>query len=83
MILDICKQENIDSSLFKIVNNENELKSISQAVDMVNGGEADILMKGLCSTDKYMRGILNKERGPASSEGCIESCVSYSKSELS
>ena len=23
----------------------------------------DILMKGLCSTDKYMRGILNKERG--------------------
>ena len=63
MILDICKQENIDSSLFKIVNNENELKSISQAVDMVNGGEADILMKGLCSTDKYMRGILNKERG--------------------
>lgn len=63
MIMDICRQENIDSSLFKIVNNENELDSISRAVDMVNAGEADILMKGLCSTDKYMRGILNKERG--------------------
>ena len=24
---------------------------------------SDILMKGLCSTDKYMRGILNKENG--------------------
>lgn len=62
-ILEVCRNENIDSSLFKIVNNENELKSIAQAVDMVNAGEADILMKGLCSTDKYMRGILNKERG--------------------
>ena len=26
-------------------------------------GQGDILMKGLCSTDKYMRGILNKEKG--------------------
>jgi phosphate butyryltransferase len=33
------------------------------AVDLVNSGEGDILMKGLCSTDKYMRAILNKERG--------------------
>lgn len=63
MIKEVCDKENIDISLFRIVNNDNELKSIAQAVDMVNAGEADILMKGLCSTDKYMRGILNKERG--------------------
>ena len=30
---------------------------------MVKEGQGDILMKGLCSTDKYMRGILNKENG--------------------
>lgn len=63
MIKEVCGRENIDMTLFRIVNNDNELKSIAQAVDMVNAGEADILMKGLCSTDKYMRGILNKERG--------------------
>ncbi len=63
MINEVCAHENIDPSIFTIVNNENELKSIAQAVEMVNNGEADILMKGLCSTDKYMRGILNKEKG--------------------
>lgn len=63
MIRQVCEQENIDPSIFTIIPNDNELKSIAQAVDMVNNGDADILMKGLCSTDKYMRGILNKERG--------------------
>ncbi|MCK9625538.1 MAG: phosphate acyltransferase [Bacteroidales bacterium] len=63
MILEVCNTEGINPSIFKIVNNEDELKSIAQAVDLINFGEGDILMKGLCSTDKYMRAILNKERG--------------------
>ncbi len=63
MIQKVCSENNYDITKLTVVNNNNELKSISQAVDMVNAGEADILMKGLCSTDKYMRGILNKEKG--------------------
>ena len=63
MIQKVCQEHNYDLSKLTVVNNPNELKSIAQAVEMVNAGEADILMKGLCSTDKYMRGILNKERG--------------------
>lgn len=63
MIQKVCSENNMDITKLTVINNENELKSITQAVDMVNAGEADILMKGLCSTDKYMRGILNKERG--------------------
>ena len=63
MILEVCKNENIDPAIFSIVDNKNELQAIAQAVGMVKDGEGDILMKGLCSTDKYMRGILNKERG--------------------
>ena len=63
IIQKVCAENNYDIAKLTIVNNPNELKSISQAVDMVNAGEADILMKGLCSTDKYMRGILNKEKG--------------------
>ena len=59
----VCKAENIDPAIFTIVDNKDELKSIAQAVSMVRNGEGDILMKGLCSTDKYMRGILNKENG--------------------
>ena len=63
MIQKVCAENNYDITKLTVVNNNNELKSIAQAVDMVNAGEADILMKGLCSTDKYMRGILNKEKG--------------------
>jgi phosphate butyryltransferase len=63
MIQKVCSENNYDIAKLTVVNNPNELKSIAQAVDMVNAGEADILMKGLCSTDKYMRGILNKEKG--------------------
>ena len=63
MINAVCKEEGIDPSIFNIVHNESELKSIAQAVDIINAGEGDILMKGLCSTDKYMRAILKKEGG--------------------
>ena len=59
MIKKVCEAEKIDPSVFTIINNENELASIAQAVLMVREGQGDILMKGLCSTDKYMRGILN------------------------
>ncbi len=63
MIEDVCKSENINIEKFKIVEVDEELKAIATAVDMVRTGEGDILMKGQCSTDKYMRGILNKEKG--------------------
>ena len=59
----VCAHEKIDPSVFTIVHVEEELKAISKAVEMINNGEGDVLMKGLCSTDKYMRAILNKERG--------------------
>lgn len=63
MIAKVCNESGLDISLFTIVDNKVELKAIAQAVEMVKNGEADILMKGLCSTDKYMRAILNKEKG--------------------
>lgn len=63
MIKKVCEAEKIDPTVFTIINNDNELASIAQAVLMVREGQGDILMKGLCSTDKYMRGILNKEYG--------------------
>jgi phosphate butyryltransferase len=40
-----------------------EQEAASKAVAMVRSGEGDVLMKGALSTDKYMKAILNKERG--------------------
>ncbi|MBR0315206.1 MAG: phosphate butyryltransferase [Bacteroidales bacterium] len=63
MIEAVCAKENIDINKFSIMDVPVELKAIQAAVTAVHNGEADVLMKGLCSTDKYMRGILNKEWG--------------------
>ncbi|MDR3132516.1 MAG: phosphate butyryltransferase [Prevotellaceae bacterium] len=58
-----CAGENIDPSIFNIVSIAEELPAVAKAVELVNTGEGDLLMKGLCSSDKYMRAILNKEKG--------------------
>ncbi len=63
LIKEQCKKDGIDVSKFKIVHNPNELPAVAQAVELINAGEGEILMKGLCSTDKFMRAILNKEKG--------------------
>jgi len=62
-IKEVCKQHNFDVSKFKIVQEADEQKAGNLAVSLINKGEGDILMKGLLSTDKYMRAILNKEIG--------------------
>lgn len=59
----VCAEHGIDANKFKIVQENDEAKAAAKAVEIVNAGEADVLMKGLCSTDKYMRAILNKEKG--------------------
>lgn len=59
----ICRELGYDPSAFIIVDEASDLKCVELAVKAVATGEADVLMKGLVSTDKYMRGILNKEAG--------------------
>jgi phosphate butyryltransferase len=59
----VCKQLNIDVHKFTVINEPDEVKAAGKSCDLINQKEADILMKGALSTDKYMRAILNKERG--------------------
>ena len=40
-----------------------DTKAVATAISLINEGRGDILMKGLVTTDRYMRGILNKEKG--------------------
>jgi phosphate butyryltransferase len=62
-ILAVCNENGIDHHNFTIINEPSDVKCVAMAVDYVSNGSADVLMKGLVSTDKYMRGILNKEAG--------------------
>ncbi len=59
----VCQEEKIDVSKFQIVQEADEQKAANMAVKLINEGKGDLLMKGLVSTDKYMRAILNKEFG--------------------
>lgn len=59
----VCAQLGVDPGKFKLVHEPNESKAAFVAVKLINGGEGDLLMKGLVSTDKYMKAILNKETG--------------------
>ncbi|MGQ1911290.1 phosphate acyltransferase [Marinifilum sp. RC60d5] len=58
-----CADHNIDVNKFTIVHEPNELKAAQKAVELINNGQGDMIMKGLVSTDKYMKAILNKESG--------------------
>ena len=71
MIQNVCSGNSIDIAKFKIVDIKDELKAIAEAVRMVHDGEGDVLMKGLCSTDKFLRAILNKETGLLPPKGLL------------
>jgi phosphotransacetylase len=59
----VCTEEKINKNKFTIVDCKSDSQAGTMAVNLINEGKGDILMKGLLSTDKYMRAILNKEAG--------------------
>lgn len=63
LIKDIFKRYNFDINKVEIIDESSDVKCVSKAIEYINNGKADILMKGLVSTDKYMRGILSKDNG--------------------
>ena len=71
MIAKVCEECKIDMAKFAIVDEKDELKAVAKAVQMVHDGEGDVLMKGLCSTDKFLRAILNKEVGLLPPKGVL------------
>ena len=71
----VCEEMHIDINKFRIVQEADEVKASEKAVALINAGEGSILMKGLVSTDKYMRAILHKEKGIMESSNAVLSHV--------
>ncbi|MGD9558379.1 MAG: phosphate acyltransferase [Mangrovibacterium sp.] len=61
LINDRCREAHLDISRFTIIPAEDELQAAQEAARLVSAGQADLMMKGLISSDKYMRALLNKE----------------------
>jgi phosphate butyryltransferase len=58
-----CTSEGIDDKLFTLVESENENQAAIDAVKLTKNGEADIVMKGLVATDKFLKAVMDKENG--------------------
>ncbi len=71
LIAKTCADKGIDMAKFDIIDEPVELKAVAKAVQLVHDGEGDVLMKGLCSTDKFLRAILNKETGLLPPKGLL------------
>lgn len=71
VIREVCAQNGLDFSALNIIHETNDVACVSKAVRMVGEGQGDVLMKGLVSTDKYMRGILSKEFGLVPPKGVL------------
>ncbi len=62
-IAEIVRKEGWDLSSFEIIHETDPFASARKAVALVREGKGDLIMKGSVSTDRYMRAILNKEKG--------------------
>lgn len=54
---------NIDIAKYKIFDETSSRAATEKAVQLVHDGEADLIMKGMVSTDKFMKVLLKKEYG--------------------
>ncbi len=59
----ICADHDIDPKIYTIINEPDEMKSGKMAISLLNEGKGDVLMKGLISTDKLLKCILDKDNG--------------------
>lgn len=53
----------IDSRRYEIINVEKSREATEKSVQLVHDGEADLIMKGMVSTDQFMKVLLKKEYG--------------------
>ena len=51
-----------------------KLQASSEAVRLAKSGDADIVMKGLVGTDKFLKAVMDKENGLMIPECCSELC---------
>lgn len=58
-----CTNNNINPNIYEIINEPDEMECGRKSVKYAREGKADVIMKGLISTDKLTKCILDKENG--------------------
>ncbi len=62
-IYELMSTHGIDKNNYEVINSISEIESIESAVAQVKSGKAQVLMKGLCSTSVFLKGVLDKNNG--------------------
>lgn len=70
-IAEICDRLNIDIRNYKIIHTLSECEAAEKAAELIHDGNADLIMKGLVSTDKFMKVLLKKKYGLVLSKGVL------------
>ena len=66
-----CDKLSIDPSNYEIIHTKTEKEAAEKAVSLIHDGGADLIMKGLVSTDKFMKVLLKKEYELVPSKGIL------------
>jgi phosphate butyryltransferase len=59
----VMKKHRIEEDAYEIIDTETETDAVKKAVMLVRDGRAQVLMKGLCTTASFLRGVLDKAEG--------------------
>lgn len=63
LIRERSESEGVDHRKFTIIDIANDVLAAQEAVRMARENEVDMVMKGLIGTDKFLKAVLDKERG--------------------
>lgn len=70
-IKETCRKLAIDFNEYEVYHAESPREATEKAVELIHDGKADLIMKGMVSTDKFMRVLLKKEYGLVPSKGTL------------
>jgi len=70
-IEETCSNLKIDIDNYEIIHTLSEREAAEKAVGLIHDGKADLIMKGLVSTDKFMKVLLKKEYGLVPPKGIL------------
>ncbi len=70
-IAETCARLKIDIGKYEIFHAGSEWEATEKAVELIHEGYADLIMKGMVSTDKFMKALLRKEFALVPSRGVL------------
>ncbi len=62
-IKEVMDNHGFDSQRYEVIGANGEAEAVKKAVGLVREGHAQVLMKGLCGTAVFLKGVLDKNNG--------------------